>query len=62
MVLVRRLAEDPRAGWSVMSADLLEQLNRAFGSKSGGTPIFTAEAEGDDYLFGPPPTGSGDPS
>ena len=45
-----------------MSADLLEQLNRAFGSKSGGTPIFTAEAEGDDYLFGPPPTGSGDPS
>lgn len=38
-----------------MSDDVLEQLNRAFGSKSGGTPSFSAEAEGDDYLFGPLP-------
>lgn len=38
-----------------MSDDLLERLNRAFGSKSGGAPSFTAEAEGDDFLFGPPP-------
>lgn len=30
-------------------------LPRSFGSKSGDRPRFTAEAEGDDYLFGPPP-------
>lgn len=38
-----------------MSVDLLEQLNRAFGSRTGDAPRFTAEAEGDDYLFGRPP-------
>lgn len=36
-------------------SDLIEQLNRAFGSRSGGRPRFTAEAEGDEYLFGRPP-------
>lgn len=36
-------------------SDLVGRLNRAFGSKTGDTPRFTAEAEGDDYLFGPPP-------
>lgn len=44
-----------------MNDDMLEALNRAFGSRTGDTPRFTAEDEGDDYLFGPPP-GSGDPS
>lgn len=33
----------------------VEALNRAFGSRTGGRPQFTAEAEGDEYLFGPPP-------
>lgn len=33
----------------------VEELYRAFGSRSGGRPHFTAESEGDDYLFGPPP-------
>ena len=31
--------------------ELLERLNRAFGSSSGASPRFTAEAEGDEYLF-----------
>lgn len=35
--------------------DNLEALNRAFGSRTGGSPWFKAEAEGDDYLFGPMP-------
>lgn len=38
-----------------MSDDLIEALNRAFGSKTGDRPQFTAEAEGDDYLFGRAP-------
>lgn len=38
-----------------MSDDLIEQLNRAFGSRTGDLPRFTAEAEGDDYLFGRKP-------
>lgn len=38
-----------------MTNQTTEKLNRAFGSSSGGSPQFTAEAEGDDYLFGPPP-------
>jgi len=38
-----------------VSAELIERLNRAFGSRSGGRPQFTAESEGDDYLFGPSP-------
>lgn len=38
-----------------MSDDLIEALNRAFGSKTGDRPHFTAEAEGDDYLFGRAP-------
>lgn len=36
-------------------AELIEKLNRAFGSKTDDRPQFTAEAEGDDYMFGPPP-------
>ncbi|WP_153244983.1 hypothetical protein [Microbacterium sp. HSID17254] len=32
----------------------IEALNRAFGSRTGGAPRFTAEDEGDDYLFGRP--------
>lgn len=35
--------------------ELIGRLARAFGSHDGGPPRFTAEAEGDDYLFGPPP-------
>ena len=38
-----------------MNDDLLEALGRAFGSKTGDRPRFTAEAEGDDYLFGRAP-------
>lgn len=38
-----------------MNDDLIEALNRAFGSKTGDRPRFTAEAEGDDYLFGRAP-------
>ncbi|MDJ1113218.1 hypothetical protein [Microbacterium dauci] len=34
------------------SEDKIEALNRAFGSRTGDTPRFTAESEGDDYLFG----------
>ncbi len=36
-----------------MSAEeRVEELNRAFGSKTGDRPTFRAEHEGDDYLFG----------
>lgn len=38
-----------------MSEVSIDALNRAFGSRTGDTPRFTAEAEGDDYLFGRPP-------
>lgn len=37
------------------AASRVEALNRAFGSRTGDTPRFTAEAEGDDYLFGRAP-------
>ncbi|MFF8817293.1 hypothetical protein ACF07D_04745 [Leucobacter sp. NPDC015123] len=33
----------------------IEDLNRAFGSRTGGPPSFTAEGEGDEFLFGRPP-------
>lgn len=33
----------------------IDQLNQAFGAKPGGVPSFTAEREGDDYLFGQRP-------
>lgn len=43
------------ADWQAAS---LEQLARAFGSRTGGRPSFTAEAEGDEYLFGAARTSS----
>lgn len=35
--------------------DEIEALNRAFGSRTGDSPRFTAESEGDEYMFGPMP-------